>query len=234
MTAASSRPHSEPSSVAGSRPARATAPTFVGWAMTGLALLGACATGESRRELTPDSYPGVLRQPSELPFDVVWQQHVTASWGEGQQRGFDAALQKQGDALTLVGLSPVGSVGFVIRLDEGGAIDVTNNTSEDLPFPARFILLDAQRAFFPWGVGGAGAERSATVDGERVTERWRDGQLQERRFERPDREGAIVVHYEWGDADWRGPRSVRLENQWFGYELHVDNQVESVLPAGGA
>ncbi len=208
-----------------------------------LTVLGTCgcSAAPARREFEPADYPGVLRAPAELPFDVVWQQHVTASWGEGQQRGFDAALQKRGDMLTLVGLSPMGTVGFVIQLGADGQIQVTNNTEEELPFPARFILLDAQRAFYPWGfdggfaggVGGSAHARSATVDGERVSERWRDGHLQERRFERPDQNGAIVVRYEWGEGDRRGPRRVRLENQWFGYVLDVDNQVESVLPGGG-
>ncbi|MCR9246569.1 MAG: DUF3261 domain-containing protein [bacterium] len=198
--------------------------------------LTACSSAE-RPAFSASDYPGELRGPDGLPFDVVWQQRVTAHWGDGQQRGFDAALQKQGDKLTVLGLSPTGSVGFVITL-QNGEVAVENRTSMELPFPARFIVLDVQRAFYSWlppGVPAGMAARvaSARVDGERVIERWAGGRLVERRFERDDRAEPIVVHYDWAQPDWRGPSRVRLENGWFGYELVVDTHAETVLTKAG-
>lgn len=196
-----------------------------------IALAAGCATAPQRLLLREADYPGVLRAPAALPFDVVWQQRVTASWGEGRQRGFDAAVQKQGDALTVVGLSPMGSVGFSIAM-RGGDVDVQNHTGEELPFPARFVLLDVQRAFFPWLDGAAvGGVRSGEVDGEQVRESYEHGRLARRTFARPGQEGEIVVTYQWGRPDWRGPTRVELGNAWFGYSLRVDTHAETLLPA---
>ena len=200
-----------------------------------LCLLTACATTSARPRFADADYPGVLRAPEALGFDVVWQQRVTAFWGEGQQRGFDAAIQKQGDKLTVIGLSPTGAIGFSIVM-HGDAIEVQNHMAEELPFPARFILLDVQRAFYPWLRGefrdtGADVVRSDRVDDERVSEEWRGGRLVERRFRRDDEpDGEIVVRYEWADGSWRGPARAELDNGWFGYRLQVDTHAETLLP----
>ncbi|MCA8953393.1 MAG: DUF3261 domain-containing protein, partial [Planctomycetes bacterium] len=197
-----------------------------------LCLAAGCAGAPDRSALRESDYPGTLRPPRALPFDVVWQQRVTASWGDGQQRGFDAAVQKRDDTLTVLGLSPMGSVGFSIVMPPTGALEVSNATGEAMPFPPRFILLDVQRAFYPWlePVEAAG-DRTGEVDGETIVEIWRDGRLRRRVFTRADRAGQIRVDYEWGEAGWRGPTHVRLANGWFGYELAVDTHAETLLPA---
>lgn len=195
-----------------------------------LVTLGACAATPGRPQFAEQDYPGTLRAPESLPIDVVWQQRVTAVWGEGQQRGFDAAIQKRDGALTVLGLSPMGSMGFAIVL-RGASIDVQNNTQDELPFPPRFILLDVQRAFYPWLPAGGDGKHSATVDGEVVAETWAGGRLTERRFQRVDGApaGDIVVRYEWLRADWRAPTRVVLDNGWFGYRLTVDTHAETLL-----
>lgn len=204
-------------------------------AVLSLGLVAACAAAPEGPRFADADYPGELRMPAALPFDVVWQQRVTAFWGEGRQRGFDAAVQKRGDTLTVLGLSPMGSVGFAVVM-ENDAVQVTNNTEEELPFPPRFILLDVQRAFYPWIADGPihGAPRrgarTALVDGETVEERWSAGRLRERRFRRGDGpDGEIVVRYEWGEDAWRGPSRVLLDNGWFGYRLQVDTHAETLL-----
>jgi hypothetical protein len=198
--------------------------------------LGACHSMPARPTFTDQDYPGKLRPPSALPSDVVWQQRVTAIWGQGAERGFDAAVQKRGDTLTVMGLSPLGSLGFAVVL-RGDAIEVQAEAQAELPFPPRFILLDVQRAFYPWlpAAQGADGERQAEVDGEVVHERWADGRLRERSFHRVSGgpEGSIVLTYEWGHADWTGPSRVVLDNGWFGYRLIVDTQVETLLAGGG-
>jgi hypothetical protein len=201
-----------------------------------LVLLSACASPPERPTLADGDYPGVLRVPTALPDDVLWQQRVTARWGDGQQRGFDAAVQKQGDVLTVLGLSPTGSVGFVIRL-QNGSVTLQNQTDMEVPFPARFVVLDVQRVFFPWLPEAPPTDdgnREGVVDGEHVLERWRRGRLVERRFARLDGRpaGSITITYEWSDDRRRvSPVRALLDNAWFGYRLVIDTHAENLLPA---
>lgn len=198
--------------------------------------LASCAA-PSRPQLTDADYPGELQLPEVLPFDVLWQQRVTAIWGEGEQRGFDAAVQKVGDTLVVIGMSPVGSPGFVLKLRDG-VVELTNHTGTEMPFPPRFVVLDVQRVFFPWiapPVPGDG-EIVDTVAGERITERRVGGRLVERRFERRDGvpAGTIVVRYEWGDGGGleHVPPRATLDNAWFGYRIVIDTHAEAVLRKG--
>ena len=182
-------------------------------------------------------YPGKLQHPATLPVEAVWQQYVTASWSgpDGQQeRGFDAAVQRQGDSLTVVGLSPLGSVGFSITQRPDG-IDVVNQLPEQMVIPPSFILLDVQRALFPWfAQAGAEGPRSVERDGEIVAERWHQGRLTERTFIRAagEPEGVIRVRYEWGQNDWAAPTRAVLDNGWFGYRLTIATISETRIPPG--
>lgn len=180
------------------------------------------------------AYLGELRSPRTLGADVVWRQSVDATWAEGSE-GFDAAVQVQGDTMLVVGLSPIGQPGFVMRLT-GTDVEVDNVSGMHLPIPARFVLLDVQRVSFPWFVDEstpAQGERSAVMFGERVTELWRENRLVERRFQRVDGEpaGEIRVTYEWGRADWIGPTHAVLDNGWYGYRLEIRTHEETRLGA---
>lgn len=199
-----------------------------------LILSGACAAPE-RPTFCDADYPGTLRQPSALAFDVLWRQRVTAKWRDGQQ-GFDAAVQVLGDTLTVIGLSPAGQPGFVFVLD-GDEVTSENRSGRELPFPPRYILLDVQRAFYPWlgdGVGVLGRRDDGTyerqVDGERVVEHWSEGRLRRRTFERSEGApaGVIEVTYRWGDG-MRAPVEAVLDNGWFGYTLTVATVEENAL-----
>lgn len=196
------------------------------WVAAGLA--AACVAPPGPPPISPDDYPGELLPPAALGRDVLWQQRVTAQWGDAEERGFRAAVQVQGDVLTVVGLSPAGSVGFVIRL-ENGAVDFENQTGEEVPIPPEFVLLDVQRVFFPWL--GAGAHRGRVGD-EEIAEVWEDGRLRRRAFTRVDGEpaGTIVVEYQWERGDWRAPSRAVLDNGWLGYRLTVETFAESLLP----
>jgi hypothetical protein len=203
------------------------------------ALLAAACTGTGGPAWADMHYPGTLQPASALPHELLWQQRITANWGEDGQRGFDAAVQKQGDALTVLGLSPVGAVGFAMIL-RGTTIELQNESGQELPFPPRFILLDVQRTFYPWlepAIGGDGA-RYGTVGDERVQELWRDGRLLERRFTRLDGEpaGAITITYDWRgvEAQRVAPMRAVLDNGWFDYRLAVDTHTETRLPAAPA
>ena len=193
----------------------------------------ACSSGP-RRQFTDADYPGVLREPSAFRQDVQWRQHVSATWGDGVQRGFDAAMMKNGDSLVVASLSPMGGIGFAITL-RGTTIEMQNNGPEELPFPPRFILLDVQRAFYPWLPGSGGArsdgQHEAIVDGEHVVESWLDGRLMERRFARVDGQprGTIAIRYQWDRADWIAPVRTVMDNGWFGYRLTVETLEETLL-----
>lgn len=199
-------------------------------------MIGACCPA-ARPDLLPDSaYPGELRPPAELGRDIVWRQRVTAKWGKSQSRSFEAVLQKQGGKLTLLGLSPMGQMGFAITL-ENGEITFENKSGRDLPFPPRFIILDVQRVFWPWlgspPKGGSG-ERSGTAPGELVTETWANGRLQERTFTRSSKaedepKGTIRVAYQgYRPGDEVPPRAV-LNNGWFNYVLVVETYEQDSL-----
>ena len=65
-------------------------------------LLSACASEPRAPRFSEADYPGQLRPPSALGADVLWQQRVTASWGDEKGRSFDVAVQKRGDTLTSI------------------------------------------------------------------------------------------------------------------------------------
>ena len=200
-----------------------------------LLVAAACASEPRAPRFSEADYPGLLRPPSALGADVLWQQRVTASWGDEPGRSFDVAVQKRGDTLTLIGLSPLGSTGFVVEL-RGDAISHQAPAGEELPFPPRYLLLDVERVFFPWlPAGAADGERAGEVGEERVVEQVQGGRVRERRFTRLDGQprGTIVVRYDWKDGDGAAPSQAELDNGWFGYRLSIRTLQETPLPPEG-
>jgi hypothetical protein len=200
-------------------------------AMKPLALLlfalGGCCTTPRIEATPPAPFVGELLDAEALPQQVLWRQRVTAFWGESESQGFDAVVQRVDDSLTLLGLSPTGAMGFAIVL-KGGEVELTNNMPQELPFAASNVLLDVQRAFYPWLAKGV---LEGELNGEQITERWSHGKLQERTFTRLDGElqGELTIRYEWGDSKWTTPRLVKLDNGWFGYRLEIETQDETLL-----
>lgn len=193
-----------------------------------LALSAACRTpaeSEPPTKTAPRDYPGTLRAPDTMGPDVQWRQRVTAQWGESRKESFEAVLSKADAELLLVGLSPMGQPGFVVRY-AGENVEFENKSPRELPFPPRYIVLDVQRTFFPWIAGAPPkeGERTESVDGEVVKERWADGHLQSRTFEREDGQpaGVIAIEYEGWEAGADAPRRAVLDNGWFGYRLTIE------------
>jgi hypothetical protein len=167
---------------------------------------------------------GVLHSPAELGSDFQWRQQVTAHWPTGT-RTFDAVLSKEGSNLLLMGLGPMDTPGFILRVNEMGELSVENNTGQPMPFDAKFVLLDVQRAFYPWfDTAIASGTRTTTRNGETITETWNDGHLTQREFVRVDGQpqGVIKVAYEGWSASARAPRRATLENGWHGYTLVIE------------
>ena len=179
-----------------------------------------------------EAYPGTLLPPEAMGPDIQWRQRVTAQWDDRTET-FEAVLSKHADELLMVGLGPMDTPGFVLRLHEG-EIELDNRTRRELPFPARYILLDVQRVFFPWLPGSppARGERSGTVHGELITERFAGGRLVERTFQRADARppGEIAVHYRRWDRDADAAALVELDNGWFGYRLTIETLTQQRLP----
>ncbi|MCK5942950.1 MAG: DUF3261 domain-containing protein [Planctomycetes bacterium] len=199
----------------------------------------AACHGAPRPTLGEADYPGTLQRPETLDVQAVWQQRVTAAWQvpgeEARERGFDTAVQRRGDRLTVIGLSPMGSIGFSIEQGPDG-VTVANNIPEQLVIPPRFILLDVQRTFYPWFDAPLhDGERVTERDDERILERWRDGRLVERRFERLDgaRDGVIRISYQWDRDGWAVPTRAVLDNGWFGYRLTIETHGETRIPPEG-
>jgi len=132
-------------------------------------------------------------------------------------------LQKQGDTLTLIGMSPFGTRAFTLTQVDA-KIEYRELLPEPLPFPARFMLLDIHRTLFlGLPTPQADGEHTAELAGERVTEQWAQGRLQRRVFTRLDGQprGEIVVEFEGGYLPGEPPPTVRFVNHWFGYQLEV-------------
>jgi len=197
--------------------------------------LCACATAATRpADDAPKLDPGPIRPPSVLSYDFQWRQRVTATWPTGS-RSFDAVLQKRAGELVLLGLNPMGMPGFVLRLREGGAIQVENRTGHELPFQPEYILADVERVFFPWlpPVPAAfSGERRGRYEQLGITELFDRGRLLSRSFERfdaPDR-GTVRITYRPAKTHPEdAPPKVSVENAWFGYRLDIETFEQSRL-----
>lgn len=177
------------------------------------------------------AYPGTLRRTSEIPGAFLMRQRVVAHY-PGRDLSFDAVLQKQGDTLTLLGLTPFGTRAFVMQ-QRGVEVTFHATLPMELPFPPRNMLLDIHRTFFgpdrrPAPVDG---ERAFVADGEEVRETWRAGRLRTRSYRRLDGDppGLIEVNYGDGMLGRAAPRVIELRNGWFGYALTITTLAQQTL-----
>jgi hypothetical protein len=204
-------------------------------ALCSLLLAAGCA-GAHKPSAQP-IMPQALLPPSALAFDFQWRQRVRARWPTGQH-SFDAVLQKRGDELSLVGLSPLGLPGFVLRLRGPSGVSVENRTGQPLPFEASYVLADVERVFFPWlpalPANDAHAnERSGQRGDTHIVEHYQGGLLSARTFERPTARGLerVRVRYEGRRADRDAPAHAELENALLGYSLTIDTLEQTRLAA---
>lgn len=196
-------------------------------ALFAICLALACACGPSAATTPVPEYPGTLRAPSTYADDFVIDHTITAEHAQGSET-FRAVVEKRGDAIVMVGLGPHGGRAFTLR-QEGERIEFDNQLDRELPFPARYMLLDFHRVWLGALPGAplSDGEHSASIDGEQVRETWAQGRLLARSFERADGEpvGVISVTYEGGlspDLEADAPTRVVLDNAWFGYRLVLE------------
>jgi len=179
-------------------------------------------------------YPGTLVPPSSVPGDFIARQELRASHGATRVR-LESVLQKRGDTITLLGLTPLGTRAFLLQ-QEGVSVTFTPYLDRPLPFPPRYMLIDIHRALFI-GIGpgplpdGVHAIRRG---GEEIRERWQGGRLVERTFRRESGvpPGLITVTCEEGMQFGVPPRELTFKNGWFGYELTITTRsYETLAPS---
>ena len=195
-------------------------------ALAAITLGLACAGARPR---PPRDYPGFLVRPSEVPGNFVRVQKLVARFGTGEH-SLEAVLQKKGDDLTLIGLSPFRTRLFVLE-QHGLEIKFTSYLPQEMPFPPRYILYDVDRVYFA-GLPGAplaDGEHEAEIAGEHVHESWEKGKLLARDFSRPELEGRIVITYHPGMDPGISPPRIEIENGWVGYHLTITTVSEQKL-----
>jgi len=193
----------------------------------GLAATLGCASRPPPAPSVPaPPYDGPLSSPGERADDFFDRQKIVATY-RGKTVSFDAVLQKRGEELTLLGLTPFGSRAFVLT-QKGAEVAFQAFVDEGLPFPPSYMLIDVHRVFFQafsaQEAPPSDGERSTVRRGELVTEKWQDGRLRQRTFRRSDGRppGTIVVDYEGGmPADGTPPTHVAFTNGWYGYRLDI-------------
>jgi hypothetical protein len=185
------------------------------FAIACLILIGCASSPSSMMPSPPYEFP--LKPPSAYTKNFVDRQTISATYGT-HHVSFDAVLQKRGDEITLLGLTPFGTRAFALR-QIGTDVTFESFVPQTLPFPPKYILIDVHRAFFD-GIDDSGSAPTdgayeARKNGEIITETWKNGRIVKRDFRRVDGipKGDIVITYD-GDR-------THFQNEWFGYTLDI-------------
>ncbi len=183
------------------------------------ALLAGCGASPA-----PVLYPGELRAVSELGADMLLRQRIVGVRGEARWE-LEVVLQKRGDSLLLLALTPFGTRLFAFTQEGDGEPTLETFIDVEPPFPPRFVLLDVHRVLMQSGARPPGGEGEVLYETgeERVRERWSGGALMSRRFERIDFEppGSVSVSYGEGMREGGPPPTVELVNEWAGYRVTI-------------
>lgn len=149
--------------------------------------------------------------------------------GNAHRARFEAIVQKTGDRLSVLGMTPFGSRAFLIE-QMGNDVRFQRFIRRNVPFPPRFILVDVHRAYArepeaekPEGGGLRNGWHSVVENGEERRDRFERGVLVERRYRRLDGRpaGEITIRYGGGQGAMGADR-VHLHNGWLGYVLEIE------------
>ncbi len=188
-------------------------------------------------EAAAHAYPGTLASPSTLPGEFLARQEVRARYRDTRVR-FQSVLQKLGDTITLLGLTPFGTRAFLLQ-QEGTAVTFTPYVDRTLPFDPRYILFDVHRALFS-GIGPGplpDGEHTAHHEGEEIVERWKGGRIFLRTFRRESGQppGLITITCKSGMVFGVPPPELEFRNGWFGYDLTITTRsYEELRPPSNA
>jgi len=192
----------------------------------------ACGGAQRSQLLHPTRETGPLVRPSEIPGGFVWRQRIDVHF-KARHESFSAVIEKRGDRLLLLGLTPFGSRAFALE-QRGNAAVFTPYVDLQLPFSPLYVLADVHRAFFR-GLRGAPLSdgwHDGVQDGERLRERWAAGRLFEREY-RGDAGGGntVSIVYAGGMLGRTPPHSMALTSQRFGYALTITTLLAQPLSA---
>ena len=193
-------------------------------ASVSLALSGCAHVSFSPRAVS--ECPGELRSTHDIAGDLRLELRYSLR-SSSVDTAFRLAVEKRGDELTLVGLSPLGAVLFSV-VQTGVDLEVDALPAAVLAVPPENVLRDLHRALF---VGVASApldgEVHAVRDGTRLIEVWSDGRLRRRSFERAGGKppGEIVIEFVASPAE--GLAEARIDNGWCGYRATLVTLAQS-------
>jgi hypothetical protein len=151
--------------------------------------------------------PGSLRPTSEIEGDLRVELRMQVK-AESVDAALRLALEKQGDELTLVGISPLGAVVFSV-IQNGVELEVDALPASILEVPPENVLRDLHRILFlDVPEGSTDGKRRASLGGVQITELWRAGRLVRRSFAG---DGAPVV-VDFVEAPLEGLSEARVRN----------------------
>lgn len=187
-----------------------------------LGIVGACRSTSPPVPAIPVLAPVPIRSVAEMPGDFQWRQTVTVMYRDQKPRSFDAVLEKQGNVLSLVGLTPVQTILFVARA-VGTSVEFENRTGQWLPFGGSHILRDVQRAYYPWLSGSCDEGRRSRSFGEgSVEELCRSGRVVERVFEQAGKPAVRVAYRDRARFTDGPPGVVTLVDEQNEYRLEIE------------
>jgi hypothetical protein len=167
--------------------------------------------------------PGRIVSTADMGGDFLLRQRLRVR-GDGVDVGFELVTQKKGAELTMIGLTSFGAKAFALT-QKGTDVRVDSFLGPAWPVPPRNVLRDLNRMSFLAVPGGPFPDGpvEVTLDGTRITERWRHGELLRRSFRRVDGDpgGTVTVDFAPRAESGAPGRTVRIRNDWCGYRATV-------------
>ena len=166
-----------------------------------------------------------------VPGNFLARQRIVGSMGD-KELSSEVVLQKQGEVLTLVGLTPFGTKAFAL-VQTGLRTEYTAFVEVALPFPPEMMLADIHRTLFiriGSEMDGDG-ERQAIRGDERIDETWVGGRLMQRVYKRRrgQPKGLIIIDYGEGMRGPVPPPVISLDNQRLGYSVAIETNTYQQL-----
>lgn len=167
------------------------------------------------------AYTGPMPSPVAMGPDFAERQRITVTQlrDPSQQHSFEGVLQKEGNTLTLVGLTPFGSRAFVLTQSGTRPLEFQKYIPIEIPFQPEYVLIDVHRVYDDLRSGQPNGWRTDIVGDESRSDRYENGLLAERIYLSSDRLKKIHVSYA-RDANGQATR-IRLTNERFGYRLEI-------------
>lgn len=164
--------------------------------------------------------PGALRPTGEIEDDLRLRLRMRLR-AEELDTSLELAVEKRGDQLVVVAFDPFGVKSFSL-VQQGLAVEVEGLPPAALPTAPENVLRDLHRARFLALAAPRGGEGQvhAELAGEAITEQWRGGRIEWRRFEA----GARPVRVEFADT------SARIDNPGCGYRATLVEVAAEVRP----